>query len=252
MNASSVSSKENKPTLLKHLGTPLPVNLPLPGCPPEAISLYEPYEPNPSQHHSDLGHLPPDVDPEVFRHLPESIQKELLSSFQAEHGCSQGASSQSVTVGSFQPTQTAQLESALLQPPSTPTASTGSGKGDEHVKETSGGDVFFSACRETLSTCTEQPESNSRSAGSDSGRPSSIEPTVFSQLPSGHPSNVDPAVFSALPPELQTELLSEWRQQKPALKIPTKRAAKAAPTKDKKLATKAAQANSLLNYFKPS
>ncbi|XP_063050456.1 DNA polymerase iota [Engraulis encrasicolus] len=142
----------------------------------------------------------------------------------------------------------------------------------EPVKETigvgggGGGGLFFSTSRETCTnTCHQQTESHS-SNKSDSrmaGEPSGVEPSVSlsSPLPSsGPPLNVDPTVFSELPPELQRELLAEWRQQKPALKMPsTKKPAKAqaldrtpsTTTKDRK-PPKAGQANSLLKYFKPS
>ncbi|XP_076125675.1 DNA polymerase iota isoform X1 [Alosa pseudoharengus] len=180
----------------------------------------------------DLSHLPPDVDPDVFKHLPESIQQELLSSFQAgEHGDRQGTSSQSVTAIYCNQKQTSQLTEPPLQQSNMGANSAGSGNGDDCVKETTD-QTFFSAHRERLSMCAEQPEGNSRASGTEC------------------PSNVDPMVFSELPPELQQELLSEWRQQKPVLKIPSKKLGRTASTKDKKAASKAGQANNLLNYFK--
>ncbi|KAJ8415629.1 hypothetical protein AAFF_G00426090 [Aldrovandia affinis] len=67
------------------------------------------------------------------------------------------------------------------------------------------------------------------------------------------PPNVDPRVFSELPAELQRELLSEWRQQKPVSKIPaTKTLGRNRPAKETKNTTaKSTQANNLLKYFKP-
>ncbi|XP_057687621.1 DNA polymerase iota isoform X2 [Corythoichthys intestinalis] len=61
------------------------------------------------------------------------------------------------------------------------------------------------------------------------------------------PSSVDPQVFSQLPANLQMELMSEWEQQRPLLKI----TAASKKTKDKKSTGRGSQANSLLNYFKP-
>ncbi|XP_028852045.1 DNA polymerase iota isoform X1 [Denticeps clupeoides] len=66
------------------------------------------------------------------------------------------------------------------------------------------------------------------------------------------PPNVDPRVFSELPPDLQQELLSEWKQQKPVLKIPSKKVVKGGSTKEKKTTGQPSQANNLLKYFKPN
>lgn len=67
------------------------------------------------------------------------------------------------------------------------------------------------------------------------------------------PGNVDPKVFSELPPDVQRELLSEWKQQKLMVKNPSSRkSGQSFLTKDRKAAGKINQANSLLKYFKPS
>ncbi|XP_047447583.1 DNA polymerase iota [Mugil cephalus] len=68
------------------------------------------------------------------------------------------------------------------------------------------------------------------------------------------PGNVDPGVFSELPPDVQRELLSEWKQQKPALKTPSSRkpAARSSTSRDRKTAGRSSQANNLFKYFKPS
>ncbi|XP_031426361.1 DNA polymerase iota isoform X2 [Clupea harengus] len=230
-STSSKPSEQKKPPPLRHIGTPLSVKSPVPEWTQVPVNSNEHHRPSPSQDPEFL-HLPPDVDPDVFKHLPESIQKELLSGFYAgEHEDRQGTSSQSAAVISFHQKLTDQTEPPLQQS-SMPTDSIGSGNGSECVKQTTE-QTFFFAHRERLSTCTEQEEGNNRSPDTD------------------YPSNVDPTVFSELPPELQRELLSEWRQQKPVLKIPSKKVGKTASTKDKKVATKAGQANNLLNYFKP-
>ncbi|XP_020774326.1 DNA polymerase iota isoform X3 [Boleophthalmus pectinirostris] len=66
------------------------------------------------------------------------------------------------------------------------------------------------------------------------------------------PGNVDPTVFAELPPELQKELMSEWRQDKPVLKAPSsKKPTKNVTGKDKKTTEKGSQSNNLLKYFKP-
>ncbi|XP_062398808.1 DNA polymerase iota [Sardina pilchardus] len=226
------SEQKQPPLLRKFIGTPLSVKPPMPewtqvpAVPNELHRPSQPLEP-------DLSHLPPDVDPDVFKHLPESIQQELLSSFQAgERGDRQGTSSQSVTAISCNQKPTNQLTKPPSKQSSIAAHSAGSDNGDDRAKQTAD-QTFFSAHRERLRiSCAEQPEGNSRASNTEC------------------PSNVDPLVFSELPPELQQELLSEWKQQKPVLKIPSKKLERTAPTKDKKATTKAGQANNLLNYFK--
>ncbi|KAF3851354.1 hypothetical protein F7725_013126 [Dissostichus mawsoni] len=67
------------------------------------------------------------------------------------------------------------------------------------------------------------------------------------------PGNVDPKVFSELPPDVQRELMSEWKQKKPVLKTPSsKKPGRSLTTKDRKAAGKGSQANNLFKYFKPS
>lgn len=67
------------------------------------------------------------------------------------------------------------------------------------------------------------------------------------------PGNVDPTVFSELPPDVQRELLSDWKQQKLVVKSPAcRKLGKSVKSKDKKAAGKSSQANNLFNYFKPS
>lgn len=93
----------------------------------------------------------------------------------------------------------------------------------------------------------------SRSSGSVFGE---ITTDKYLPLPgSSHgrfPGNVDPAVFAELPPELQKELLFEWRQDKPILKAPSsKKPTKNFTGKDKKPSGKSSQSNNLLKYFKP-
>lgn len=222
---------QKNPPLLRQLGTPVSVKAPVP--------RWTQVPANPNEHHRlssspgpDVLHLPPDIDPDVFKHLPESIQLELLSSFQAgEHGGRQGTISQSVTAMPYnQKLPNQQTEPALQQ--SCMTAhSVGSGDGGESVKRTTDC-PFFSTHKEGLSMSKDQPEGTSRSSDTHC------------------PSNVDPMVFAELPPELRQELLSEWKQQQPLLKIPSKKVGRTASTKEKKATTKAGQANNLLNYFK--
>ncbi|XP_061528364.1 DNA polymerase iota isoform X2 [Phycodurus eques] len=66
------------------------------------------------------------------------------------------------------------------------------------------------------------------------------------------PPNVDPQVFSELPANLQRELMREWEQRMPVLKIPAASRKPGREAKDKKGSGTGSQANSLLNYFKPA
>ncbi|XP_077376914.1 DNA polymerase iota isoform X2 [Festucalex cinctus] len=66
------------------------------------------------------------------------------------------------------------------------------------------------------------------------------------------PPNVDPQVFSQLPANLQTELMREWEQRRPVLKIPTVSKKPGREAKEKKGTGRRSQANSLLDYFKPA
>lgn len=163
--------------------------------------------------------LPPNVDPEVFRLLPRDIQEELLSSpFQSS---------------SVSPAR----HVAVAQPPH------------------SGTDFYY------IATSPErQLESSVRDATGNQQSPegaSALSGQGTRSLPqssdSAFPGNVDPKVFSELPPDVQRELLSEWKQQKPVLKSPSSRkTGKSIKTKDKKAAGKSSQANNLFKYFKPS
>lgn len=66
------------------------------------------------------------------------------------------------------------------------------------------------------------------------------------------PADVDPRVFSELPAGIQRELLSEWRQQKPVLKIPSTKKQGKSQAKDKKGMPKSNTSNNLFKYFKSS
>lgn len=177
-----------------------------------------------------LQQLPPNVDPEVFKLLPEEIQKELLSpayvnslpsSFttksvaDAAHGCKNRA-------------------------PQTVTHSTSS----EDVKRPP--NKLDSADRGTTVNDRFPAGTGDGPGENDSGEgPGSSDREC--------PGNVDPEVFSELPPDVQRELMSEWKQQKLILKTPRpKKAVRKSLSRDGKPAGRGSQANSLFKYFKPS
>lgn len=153
----------------------------------------------------ERSHLPPNVDPEVFRCLPEEIQKELLS-FDFSNPAIY-TSTDSLHKSKNDAFQEASLSTVNSIRPSGP------GPGDLKTEN-----------------CLLLP-------GSSHGK---------------FPGNVDPAVFAELPPEIQKELMSEWRQDKPILKAPSsKKPTKNLTGKDTKATGKSSQSNSLLKYFKP-
>ncbi|GAA6218683.1 DNA polymerase iota [Lates japonicus] len=182
--------------------------------------------------------LPPNVDPEVFSLLPEDIQKELLSP----------AYVNSLPSTSTSPSAPVVVPDVLhMTKNKSPRSFTGS-KNTENFKET----LNKSDLSDRVTTVNHH-----RPAGTivfpggnvmEDGRPSFPRSSDCE-----FPGNVDPEVFSELPPDVQRELMSEWKQQKPVLKIPSSRKpGRSLMTKDRKAAGKGSQANSLLKYFKPS
>ncbi|XP_034728980.1 DNA polymerase iota [Etheostoma cragini] len=184
---------------------------------------------------TNIAHrLPPNVDPEVFWLLPEEIQKELLSPASANPLPGTSSSSSAVNAPyitknkspqSFADSQTIKdIKEAAekLVPSNRPTTV------NPHRPE---GTYVF-------------PEENVM----EEGRPSFPQSSDCE-----FPGNVDPKVFSELPLDVQRELMSEWKQQKPILKTASSRKpGRSLMTKDRKAAGKGSHANSLFKYFKPS
>uniref|UniRef100_A0A4W6ECX6 Polymerase (DNA directed) iota n=1 Tax=Lates calcarifer TaxID=8187 RepID=A0A4W6ECX6_LATCA len=169
--------------------------------------------------------LPPNVDPEVFKLLPEDIQKELLSP---------------AYVNSLPSTSTSPSAPAVVPdvPHMTKNKSPHSFTSSKNIED------FKEALNKSDLSDRETTERTSWKTGD---RPSPWSSDCE------FPGNVDPEVFSELPPDVQRELMSEWKQQKPVLKIPSSRKpGRSLTTKDRKAAGKGSQANSLLKYFKPS
>lgn len=164
--------------------------------------------------------LPPNVDPEVFSLLPRDIQQELLSS--------------PFPGSSVSPARHVSV-------PQSPHSVT-----DFHGIAAAPESKFKSSDRDA--TGNEQgPEGTSALSGQ--GQDMSLP--QFSDCT--FPGNVDPKVFSELPPDVQRELLSDWKQQKLVVKSPSSRKlGKSIKSKDKKAAGKNSQANNLFKYFKPS
>ncbi|XP_021461197.2 DNA polymerase iota [Oncorhynchus mykiss] len=213
---------------------------------------------------TDVHPLPPNIDPEVFRLLPEDIQKELLSAAYPEttHGLhSHGTQSVRPTVSdpadrvhsfhhnhSEQPASSSQPAACKLNDSfhSTPIDLRETVKGfDRQPNAPTTNNQQEHTVSSLHYSLTDLLEEGNSSTGLVSQRQSAD---------CGFPGSVDPKVFSELPPEVQRELLSEWRQQIPVLKISSslKKQGKSPLAREKKAPAKSSQANKLLNYFKPS
>lgn len=206
---------------------------------------------NPDDTNNTVTHrLPPNVDPEVFRLLPEEIQKELLSPAYTNSLTSSlmATSSQSTSVTVTDTphiSENSSLQCPLpskLVPQSFPNSQNVTDR-KEAVNRLVPTDTATTVNHQRPGATSSLPIENMMEEGTHSFPQSSD---------CEFPVNVDPEVFSELPPSVQRELMSEWKQQKPVLKIPTiKKPGRNLMTKDKKeKAGKSSQANNLLNYFK--
>ncbi|XP_073697086.1 DNA polymerase iota [Garra rufa] len=179
--------------------------------------------------------LPPGVDPEVFKLLPEHIQMELISSFQNEDSAQ----------FNYGPSDTS---SKVVDPADHSTLAF-----NQPIPEPSESALYynrnpaFHELGKTLSSAQSSVELDSGLKATESHD----SPPATQAPQSDVPANVDPYVFSQLPADVQRELLTEWRQQKLVLKIPSKHSHKTSNTKDKKSAAKGSQGN-ILKYFKPN
>ncbi|XP_063754370.1 LOW QUALITY PROTEIN: DNA polymerase iota [Eleginops maclovinus] len=169
--------------------------------------------------------LPPNFDPEVFRLLPEEIQKELLTPAYTNY-----------------PPGTSVSSSALVDPPGITQKSFNDSQKD--IKEA----LNKLGPSDRPTTVNHQRPVGTREDVMEEGRMSFARSSDYD-----FPGNVDPKVFSELPPDVQRELMSEWKQKQPVLKTPSsKKPGRILTTKDRKAAGRGSRANNLLKYFKPS
>ncbi len=176
--------------------------------------------------------LPPNVDPEVFRLLPEEIQRELLSPAYRNSLASTSTSSIPAVDASHV----------------TKNKSSHSFTDSQNINRAANKQDPSESL--TTLTCQSPAGTTALSEENDQGEGTLSFPRSSDCQ---FPGNVDPKVFSELPPDVQKELMSEWKQQKPVLKTTSSRKpGKSSLTKDRKAAGKGCQANSLLKYFKPS
>ncbi|XP_032371403.1 DNA polymerase iota isoform X2 [Etheostoma spectabile] len=184
---------------------------------------------------TNIAHrLPPNVDPEVFWLLPEEIQKELLSPAYADP--LPGTSSSS---------------SAVDAPYITKSKSPQSFTDSQTIKDIKEAAENLVPSNRPTAVNPHRPEGTYVFPGEnvmEEGRPSFPQSSDCE-----FPGNVDPKVFSELPLDVQRELMSEWKQQKPILKTASSRKpGRSLMTKDRKAAGKSSHANSLFKYFKPN
>lgn len=178
---------------------------------------------------SRLMKLPPHIDPDVFQALPEHIQVELLASFQTGTTAPQDPAGEPPSACTERPEEQARLPEASQRGPL--------------VQNHDVLDPDQNLC--LGSRTSEGPESR---PPAQTGRPD-VPPDV----PPAIPPDVDPLVFSQLPSEVQRELLAEWRQQKPVLKLSSRRAGRQGGTRERRpgTASRPPQNHGLLRFFKP-
>ncbi|KAM3868433.1 DNA polymerase iota [Diretmus argenteus] len=187
-----------------------------------------------------MRRLPPDVDPEVFRLLPEEIQKELLSPAYANSLPDP-------------PTPTAGQSDANNPPQQHPHASEATAHSfTDSLKDRKEVVCDLDSSDKTTPVSHQWPPGPSMAP--EDGRPTSRLPPPPPSPDCQFPADVDPKVFSELPLDVQRELRSEWKQQRPVLKKTafSRKQGRNSGSKEKKAAAKGGQANNLLKYFKPS
>lgn len=181
--------------------------------------------------------LPPNVDPQVFSLLPDEIQKELLSpTYTSSFPCTS-------------------VESAKLLNIPYPTKTKSPQSGTEFQKINNRIRIQEASkleCSDSGATANHQSPvgTSALSGGHVLGKDGlSLPPSSDCEFP----GNVDPRVFSELPSDIQRELISEWKQQKPLLKSAlSRKPGRSSTSKDRKAAGKSSQGNNLLKYFKPT
>ncbi|KAM6930970.1 DNA polymerase iota [Xenentodon cancila] len=179
--------------------------------------------------------MPPNVDPEVFKLLPEEIQKELLS-----------------------PAYLNSLSSTSARPSVADVSYISENKASQPFTDSQNTEDIKEATNELDTSDRASSSSPQCSAGTSGAQGEPVtegEKPSFPRSGSEFPGNVDPKVFSELPPDIQRELMSEWRHQKPLLKTPSSRKpgrSLMAKDKDRRTAGKRNQLNNLFKYFKPS
>ncbi|XP_041109933.1 DNA polymerase iota [Polyodon spathula] len=199
-------------------------------------------------------YLPPGIDPEVFRQLPEDIQREITSTISttlSSNACKQKKMILQKTASKGDIShflwQTPQCESLISS-----------------TAEAENSNFLSVECRQDAQIQQNNIDYSSTQVAGSSGE--HTEPHSSSNMDADPmdlqnvnpadqvPSHVDPKVFSELPAELQQELLSEWKQQETVSKIHVnKHIGKARAAKEtKQTSAKSTQSNNLLKYFKPS
>ncbi|KAJ3604336.1 hypothetical protein NHX12_029077 [Muraenolepis orangiensis] len=197
--------------------------------------------------------LPPNIDPEVFRELPEDIQRELLS-----------------------PAPPASSGTATTPPPARPPTSRPPPHSPNESHQLPGREESPTGLRssDVLPTTTQDGQmpagttciAPGKTSGADTQRAAGgghLAPPPDCSVP----GDVDPAVFSELPPDVQRELMAAWRQQNLVLKAPSSSTSSSSPSSppsssvkperkslgtDKKVLAKSRRQSDLFKYFKPS
>lgn len=194
--------------------------------------------------------LPPNVDLEVFQLLPEDIQRELLSpAYTDTHNNPPCQTTQFITIYAGDGTQLCPTNPSQLcfSQPSL-CKSTKSCNTLRDRKESKLPNTQIQSSNLNVLPDPQAPQ-GSAEKGKSVDQVSERRYTDFD-----FPKDIDPRVFSELPPDVQKDLLSEWKQQKLVVKITPnlKKQGNTSLTKEKKHQAKGSQSNNLLKYFKPN
>ncbi|XP_078075710.1 DNA polymerase iota isoform X2 [Mustelus asterias] len=206
------------------------------------------------------SNLPPGIDLDVFKELPANIQKEIIAGASTSQGqlkCNINktqSADRALCKGTFVFRSLTEDQRKLLLPSDTDCNPTISSSDTQHVDFHSGTPDNSEAQPQPLASNDKAASTQDHQAPCETLQLGSIDPerpTV--QNSASIPSSVDPKVFSELPPELQDELLMDWKQQRARPKINvTKQASKVRSNTGTRHPKKSTKSNSILKYFSKS
>ncbi|XP_056400915.1 DNA polymerase iota isoform X2 [Hyla sarda] len=201
-----------------------------------------------------LMSLPDNIDMDVFSQLPEDIRKEIVQSpYTAKRSKTIQTNRPTTSTGGIQSffnkaKMRQQLHSATDEESSPDTV-------PSPLRKPLRKDIGFGCC--ASDSVIMDPSSTSHSTCPQGTEPNfgfAMDCTEFedSNAMLSVPKTIDMNVFSQLPTELQTELMSEWKNQKLTPKIPVKKFQDKVKTSKGQRPSVISHPNNLLKYFKPS
>ncbi|XP_069780014.1 DNA polymerase iota isoform X2 [Narcine bancroftii] len=209
--------------------------------------------------HSDLNqvfsnsNLPPEIDIDIFKELPTTIQKEILTEASTLHeqpkylSCQKQSTEKALCKGNFTfrtITEDERKHFVSADPESSPSIS--NAVNCQNVDLCSMMSANPGTQLEVCALNVQDPQSPCKALATaevDRGAPTHQNSPPF-------PTNVDVKVFLELPAELQKELLTDWKQQRFVSKVNVaKRASKVKSSAGARHPQKAPKSNSILKYF---